>query len=201
MHKALLLILVFNTVNIAQALLTGSPCTSRHHTETFAASRKYLLSFVPHPNGRHCSSRTEMASAATTDANKDGHTAAVAWSPTDRLSEYVTESSLVDYDRLAAQEKEWLAPVIESIKKTDPRKMEPSERHAFLINAYNLWTLYYVIRERRWPGWKGAVSTLAKARFFYWHTVSTGAGKRNLFNFENKVIDSNGFGSNISRAI
>ncbi|CAM9129008.1 unnamed protein product [Hapterophycus canaliculatus] len=29
---------------------------------------------------------------------------------------------------------------------------------------------------------------LSKARFFYWHKVSTGAGRWNLYNFENKVI-------------
>lgn len=108
-----------------------------------------------------------------------------AWPPSDRLSEYVTESSLVDYDRLAAEENDWLAPVISSVKKTNPET--DAERHAFLINAYNLWTLHYVIRERRSPGFKGAVSTLAKARFFYWHKVSTGAGRWNLYNFENKV--------------
>lgn len=110
----------------------------------------------------------------------------LAWPPADRLSEYVTESNLVDYGRLAAQEKEWLAPVISSIKSNNPTETN-AERHAFLINAYNLWTLHYVIRERRFPGFKGAVSTLAKARFFYWHKVSTGAGRWNLYNFENKV--------------
>lgn len=108
-----------------------------------------------------------------------------AWPPADRLSEYVTESSLVDYDRLAAQENDWLAPVISSVKKTNPET--DTERHAFLINAYNLWTLHYVIRERKFPGFNGAVSTLRKARFFYWHKVSTGAGRWNLYNFENKV--------------
>lgn len=73
-------------------------------------------------------------------------------------------------------------------KVTDPRTMDSAGRHAFLINAYNLWTLHWVIRERRGFGkWKGAVSTVAKARFFYWHRISTGAGTRNLFNFENKV--------------
>lgn len=108
-----------------------------------------------------------------------------AWPPSDRLSEYVTESSLVDYDRLAAQENDWLAPVISRVKKTNPET--DAERHAFLINAYNLWTLHYVIRERKSARFKGAVSTLAKARFFYWHKVSTGAGRWNLYNFENKV--------------
>lgn len=113
------------------------------------------------------------------------------WPPVDCLSEYVTESSLVDYGRLAAQENEWLAPVIKSIKATDSRKMmDVAERHAFLINAYNLWTLHWVIRERRTkPSWKGAVSTFSKMRFFYWHRISTGMGSRNLFNFENKVIN------------
>lgn len=113
------------------------------------------------------------------------------WPPTDSLSEYVTESSLVDYDRLAAQEKEWLAPAIKIIKAADPRKMDAAERHAFLINAYNLWTLHWVVRERRTkPCWKGAISTFAKTRFFYWHRVSTGMGSRNLFNFENKVRET-----------
>ncbi|CBJ26114.1 conserved unknown protein [Ectocarpus siliculosus] len=110
-----------------------------------------------------------------------------AWPPADRLSEYVKESNLVDYRRLAAQENEWLAPVISSIKSNNPTETN-AERHAFLINAYNLWTLHYVVRERRFPGFKGAVSMLAKARFFYWHKVSTGAGRWNLYNFENKVI-------------
>lgn len=120
--------------------------------------------------------------------SSDGPTEGAAWPPTDRLSDYVTESNLVDYSKLAKEEGTWLAPVIRQIKLTDPQQMGNAERHAFLINAYNLWTLHWVIRERRWPWWKGAVSTLAKARFFYWHRIATGAGSRNLFNFENKDI-------------
>lgn len=110
-----------------------------------------------------------------------------AWPPVDRLGLYVTEVGLVDYTKLAAQEKEWLAPAIGSIKATDPMKMNAAERHAFLVNAYNLWTLHWVIRERRRSKWQGVISTFAKARFFYWHKVSTGAGNTNLFRFENKV--------------
>lgn len=71
-----------------------------------------------------------------------------AWPPADRLSEYVTETCLVDYGRLAAQESEWLHPVLTSVKKTSPNT--EADRHAFLINAYNLWTMYWVIRERRY---------------------------------------------------
>lgn len=111
----------------------------------------------------------------------------VIWPPVDRLNEYVTESFLVDYKKLAAEEKDWLAGVITSIKETDPAKLEKADRHAFLINAYNLWTLHWAIRERRWPWWKGHVSIFAKARFFYLHKISTGQGRRNLFDFENKV--------------
>lgn len=110
------------------------------------------------------------------------------WPPKDRLSSFVTESNLVDYTKLARQEQEWLAPVIDLIRATDPGKMDPAERHAFLINAYNLWTIHWVIRERRTSRWQGATSWLTRARFFYWHKVSTGAGATNLFNLENKVI-------------
>ena len=113
--------------------------------------------------------------------------ASATWPPADRLSDYVTESYLVDYKKLAAEEKDWLSGVISSIKKTDPAKMEKADKHAFFINAYNLWTLHWVIRERKCPRWKGHVSTFAKARFFYWHKISTGQGKRNLYNFENKA--------------
>lgn len=194
-------------------------------------------------------------SAAAADGTR------LVWPPGDQLSDYVTESYLVDYRKLAAEEKRWLAGAIKLVKETDPRTMDPADRracqrfwprgwdagrhyllsssawldrvacvfvggvfsvrglshvvfcfktrtcletipaqrqptsfvpyfaprHAFLINAYNLWTLHWVIRERRSPFWKGHVSTLAKARFFYWHKVQTGRGKRNLFNFENKV--------------
>lgn len=115
---------------------------------------------------------------------------ATIWPPADRLYAYVTESNLVDYGKLAQQEKEWLKPVIDAIKATDPRNMDSATRHAFLINAYNLWTLHWVIRERERSRWQGALSTFSKARFFYWHNVYTGAGRRNLFNLENKVIQS-----------
>ena len=100
----------------------------------------------------------------------------------------MTESSLVDYRRLATEEKEWLAGVVSSMKNTDHREMAASDRHAFLINAYNLWTLHWVVREKRSVlGWKGAVSVLAKVRFFYCRKASTAGGKWNLYNFENKV--------------
>lgn len=47
-----------------------------------------------------------------------------------------------------AQESEWLDPALTLIKKTRPNT--DADRHAFLINAYNLWTIYWVIRERRY---------------------------------------------------
>eukprot|EP00903_Cladosiphon_okamuranus_P013916 g12944.t1 len=109
-----------------------------------------------------------------------------AWPPADRLSEYVTEKCLVDYGRLAVQESEWLAPALTLVKKTNPNT--DADRHAFLINAYNLWTMYWVIRERRWPGFKGATGWLSKARFFYWHKIVVSGKKWNLFDFENKAI-------------
>lgn len=74
--------------------------------------------------------------------------AAPAWPPPDRLSEYVTETCLVDYGRIAAQESEWLDPVLALVKKTNANT--DADRHALLINAYNLWTIYWVIRERRY---------------------------------------------------
>lgn len=101
----------------------------------------------------------------------------------------------MDYSRLAAQENEWLAPVIAQIKNTDPKESDAA-RQAFLINAYNIWTLHYIIRERRFPGFKGAVSLLSKARFFYWHKVSTGAGRWNLYDFENKVCECTSLSEN-----
>lgn len=45
------------------------------------------------------------------------------------------------------QESEWLDPVLTLVKKTSPDT--DADRRAFLINAYNLWTVYWVIRERR----------------------------------------------------
>lgn len=75
-------------------------------------------------------------------------TCSPAWPPADRLSEYVTETCLVDYGRVSAQESEWLDPVLTLVKKTSPNT--DADRHALLINAYNLWTIFWVIRERRY---------------------------------------------------
>lgn len=125
-----------------------------------------------------------MAAGSSGDSPKQ----AATWPPSDRLDEYVDESQLVDYNKLAKEETEWLAPVIRAMKATDPRQMKVAERHAFLVNAYNLWTLHYVVKERKSSRrWKGAVSSFAKIRFFYWHKIVTGAGTRNLYDFENKV--------------
>lgn len=54
----------------------------------------------------------------------------------------------MDYGRLAAQESEWLDPALALVKNTSPNT--DADRHAFLINAYNLWTMYWVVRERRY---------------------------------------------------
>lgn len=47
-----------------------------------------------------------------------------------------------------AQESEWLDPVLTLVKKTSPDT--DADRRAFLINSYNLWTMYWVVRERRY---------------------------------------------------
>ncbi|CAM9562603.1 unnamed protein product [Discosporangium mesarthrocarpum] len=109
----------------------------------------------------------------------------------DRLSEYVAAEpaeAWVDYAKLSSEGEGWLAEVIGIIKATDPTTLSTGDRHAFLINAYNLWTIHWVLSERKNRRWKGHLGTLDKARFFYLHKVSTGAGKYNLYNFENKVI-------------
>lgn len=178
--RTLLLILLYVTVKPAQAFSTGTPAVGGHRLGEGART-----TFGHSATSTHGSANLHGVSRAM--AQSDGSTEPATWPPTDRLSDYVSESNLVDYSKLANEEGTWLAPVIGQIKTTDPRQMGSAERHAFLINAYNLWTLHWVIRERRWPWWKGAVSTLAKARFFYWHRIATGAGPRNLFNFENKV--------------
>lgn len=194
------------TANSAGAFLVGngplSLVKNRRHSETGASSA--TSSFVhrasrPNSGSIPCtvSNRcTGTAFGSTANHSQRGSTTRAAcgatevamWPPADRLSEYVTEENLVDYSKIAQQEGEWLAPVIALLKATDPGKMRAgAERHAFLINAYNLWTIHWVIRERRWPWWKGATSALAKAKFFYWNRISTGAGSRNLYDFENKV--------------
>lgn len=178
--RDLFLIIFCFAAKPAQAFSTGTPALRRH-----CLGKSCQTTFAPFPTSNYCSANLQKVSRAMTSS--DGPTEGAAWPPTDRLSDYVTESNLVDYSKLAKEEGTWLAPVIRQIKLTDPQQMGNAERHAFLINAYNLWTLHWVIRERRWPWWKGAVSTLAKARFFYWHRIATGAGSRNLFNFENKV--------------
>lgn len=180
-------------VSIGSSFSNAPLLGSRHSTGTCAASPRLSGSpFLTHRNQhqRHCtaSSRSRCCAFTTMKSSAAGGGTSTAWPPVDRLSEYVTESSLVDYGRLATEEKEWLAGVVSSMKNTDHREMGASDRQAFLINAYNLWTLHWVIRERRSIlGWKGALSVLAKARFFYWHKVSTAGGKWNLYNFENKV--------------
>lgn len=183
MCRSLHLVLAYAIVNSAHAFLALPLSSAKHCIDKCAASSTKLRSFLTRPQQRHCTLHSTSRTARSASTMSSG----TVWPPADRLSEYVTESSLVDYVRLSAQEIEWLAPVIDNIKTTDPRTLDTAERHAFLINAYNLWTLHWVIRERRSPRFKGVVSTLAKARFFYWHKIYTGAGKRNLYDFENKV--------------
>lgn len=164
--------------------------SSRHYIDTCSILSSNCRSQIVHLSDHRGVSLTRpTAPTSTTSVNFCARTmsSSVIWPPVDRLNEYVTESFLVDYKKLVAEEKDWLAGVITSIKETDPVKLEKADRHAFLINAYNLWTLHWVIRERRWPWWKGHVSIFAKARFFYLHKISTGQGRRNLFDFENKV--------------
>ncbi|CAM9783405.1 unnamed protein product [Choristocarpus tenellus] len=108
----------------------------------------------------------------------------------DRMSEYIAAEpaqAWVDYSKLAS-ESEWLEDMVKKIEETNPSALPKAERHAFLINAYNLWTLHWVLKERKKPKWKGHIGFLDKARFFYWHKVSTGSARTNLYNLENKVI-------------
>lgn len=200
MRDILFLLPALAGIGSSLAFSSNSLLGSRHCTGACAASAPRLSGtpFLTHRRHKrhYCTASSPARCCARTrttmqksDAAEGG--ASTAWPPADRLSEYVTESSLVDYGRLAAEEKEWLAGVVSSMKGTDHREMAASDRQAFLINAYNLWTLHWVLRERRSVlGWKGALSTLAKARFFYWHKVSTAGGKWNLYNFENKVWSS-----------
>lgn len=72
---------------------------------------------------------TASTTTSTKMASDVGYSNAneAVWLQTDRLGEYVTDSGLVDYSRLAAQEGEWLAPAIRSISTTDPRTMDAAE--------------------------------------------------------------------------
>lgn len=202
MQRPLLLILAYVSIDCAHAFSTRLPSSNQRPVDACAASREQLRYSSTHNRKRHCTSALRSPSLSTMSRGA-GESMSADWPPADRLSEYVAESSLVDYGRLAVQEKEWLAPVISSIKATDHREMDSAEQSAFLINAYNLWTLHWVVRERRFFRWKGAVSLLAKARFFYWHKVSTAGGKWNLYDFENKVITTYRWcrGSIIRRAV
>ncbi|CAM9435532.1 unnamed protein product [Scytosiphon promiscuus] len=179
MNLPLLLILSFAAVDTTHSFSTGSFLSTKSRIDDRITAGRVL--------GQRHRQESQQQQVCSQPGPASMPTMNTGWPPADRLSEYVTESNLVDYGRLAAQENEWLAPVIAQIKNTDPKESDAA-RQAFLINAYNVWTLHYVIRERRFPGFKGAVSLLSKARFFYWHKVSTGAGRWNLYDFENKVI-------------
>ena len=105
------------------------------------------------------------------------------------LKRYVGSEGKVDYQSL---EEETVEDYVRWLEGFDPGNLKTrNEKLAFWINAYNMLTIYGVLRQlRRNPDFarRGNKSWFQRFRFFWWTKYKIGGRKYSLYQIENKIL-------------
>ena len=104
--------------------------------------------------------------------------------------EYVTPEGKVDYE--AIRDNKTVEDYIERLKNFDLATLKTeNEKLAFWINAYNMLTVFGVIKKlKEYPAFaeKGHKSYLQRVKFFWRTKYVIGGKKYSLYQIENKIL-------------
>jgi hypothetical protein len=105
------------------------------------------------------------------------------------LGEYIDSEGNVDYSSLEREGE--VQRYVDGLKNADPEKMDENERLAFWINAYNMLTIYGILRELEKDesfAKKGNKSYIRRINFFYRSKYEVGGRKISLYKMENEIL-------------
>ena len=107
------------------------------------------------------------------------------------LRRFVDSEGNVDYSSIQEEEK-IVDSYVRRVEKYRPENLKTgSEKLAFWINAYNMLTLYGVLKQlKKDPNFakKGNQSKIQRIRFFWWMKYKIGGKKYSLYQIENDIL-------------
>jgi hypothetical protein len=105
------------------------------------------------------------------------------------LGEYVDSEGNVDYSVLEREGE--VQRYVDGLKDADTENMKGNARLAFWINAYNMLTIYGILRELKRDesfAQKGNKSYVKRFNFFYRTKNEVGGRKISLYKMENQIL-------------